>query len=100
MVLEYSLVISKSVKFPVNFRSSNYKLILWYSCNIFFIQSDMVFFNDRVQNEMITRSIEQTKNLAYLKLNHLITLKIKNDVFCTNFENNITLKHTKIVRHT
>lgn len=81
MVLEYSLVISKSVKFPVNFRSSNYKLILWYSCNIFFIQSDMVFFNDRVQNEMITRSIEQTKNLAYLKLNHLITLKIKNDVF-------------------
>lgn len=100
MVLEYSLVISKSVKFPVNFRSSNYKLILWYSCNIFYIQSDMVFFNDRVQNEMITRSIEQTKNLAYLKLNHLITLKIKNDVFCTNFENNITLKHTKIVRHT
>lgn len=100
MVLEYSLVISKSVKFPVNFRSSNYKLILWYSCNIFFIQSDMVFFNDRVQNEMITRSIEQTKNLAYLKLNHLITLRIKNDVFCTNFENNITLKHTKIVRHT
>lgn len=100
MVLEYSLVISKSVKFPVNFRSSNYKLILWYSCNIFFIQSDMVFFNDRVQNEMITRSIEQTKNLAYLKLNHLITLKIKIDVFCTNFENNITLKHTKIVRHT
>lgn len=100
MVLEYSLVISKSVKFPVNFRSSNYKLILWYSCNIFYIQSDMVFFNDRVQNEMITRSIEQTKNLAYLKLNHLITLRIKNDVFCTNFENNITLKHTKIVRHT
>lgn len=100
MVLEYSLVISKSVKFPVNFRSSNYKLILWYSCNIFFIQSDMGFFNDRVQNEMITRSIEQTKNLAYLKLNHLITLKIKNDVFCTNFENNITLKHTKIFRHT
>lgn len=52
------------------------------------------------KNEMITRSIEQTKNLAYLKLNHLITLKIKNDVFCTHFENNITLKHTKIFRHT
>lgn len=100
MVLEYSLVISKSVKFPVNFRSSNYKLILWYSCNIFFIQSDMVFLMIGFKNEMITRSIEQTKNLAYLKLNHLITLKIKNDVFCTNFENNITLKNTKIVRHT
>lgn len=52
------------------------------------------------KNEMITRSIEQTKYLAYLKLNHLITLKIKIDVFCTNFENNITLKNTKIVRHT
>lgn len=100
MVLEYSLVISKSVKFPVNFRSSNHKLILWYSCNIFFIQSDMLFLMIGFKNEMITRSIEQTKNFAYLKLYHLITLKIKNDVFCTNFENNITLKRIKIVRHT
>lgn len=67
MVLEYSLVISKSVKFPVNFRSSNYKLILWYSCNIFFIQSDMVFLMIGFKNEMITRSIEQTKNLSKIK---------------------------------
>lgn len=100
MVLEYSLVISKSVKFPVNFRSSNYKLILWYSVTFFSFNQTWFFLMIGFKNEMITRSIEQTKNLAYLKLNHLITLKIKNDVFCTKFENNITLKHTKIVRHT
>lgn len=49
------------------------------------------------KNEMITRGIKHRKLLAYLKLDHLMTLKIKNFLwvflFLTNLESNITLKH-------